>query len=98
MTLFKQSDSGKEPVGKNLSAREFAELGGASLVYIRAVIAQEVMADLCDDGVQSDFDIDGKDVVYSVHTATGERIALIGDRDLAFATARQYEMHPVSVH
>jgi hypothetical protein len=36
--------------------------------------------------------------LYSVHTADGERIALVGDRDLAFAAARQHEMNPVSVH
>ena len=76
-----------DPLRKSLSRREFAELGGRKLVYIRAVIARDVMEDLREE-----------DVLYSVHSAEGERIALVGDRDLAFAAARQYEMNPVSVH
>ncbi len=35
---------------------------------------------------------------YAVHAADGTQIALVGDRDLAFATVRQHEMEPVSVH
>jgi hypothetical protein len=35
---------------------------------------------------------------YSVHAADGTEIAQIPDRDLAFATVRQHDMEPVSVH
>lgn len=84
--------------GKSLSPRELAELGGRKLVYIRAVIARDVMEDLRDEEGDIDFDVQDEDILYSVHSAEGERIALVGDRELAFAAARQYEMNPVSVH
>lgn len=87
-----------DPLRKSLSRREFAELGGRKLVYIRAVIARDVMEDLQDEDGDMNFDVREEDVLYSVHSAEGERIALVGDRDLAFAAARQYEMNPVSVH
>ncbi|HEV2188618.1 MAG TPA: DUF1150 family protein [Stellaceae bacterium] len=35
---------------------------------------------------------------YAVHAADGTQMALIADRDLAFAVVRQNEMEPVSVH
>jgi len=36
---------------------------------------------------------------YAVHAANGVEIALMeGDRDVAFATVRQHDMEPVSVH
>ena len=35
---------------------------------------------------------------YAVHAADGTRIALIADRDVAFATVRQHDLEPVSVH
>lgn len=87
-----------DPLRKSLSRRELAELGGRKLVYIRAVIARDVMEDLRDEDGDINFDVRDEDVLYSVHSAEGERIALVGDRDLAFAAARQYEMNPVSVH
>ena len=83
---------------KPLSARDFAELGGRKLVYIRAVPARDVLDDLLDDDGEMAIEIDANDVLYSVHSSNGERLALVGNRDLAFAAARQYEMNPVSVH
>jgi hypothetical protein len=35
---------------------------------------------------------------YAVHAADGTQIALLADRDLAFATVRQHDLEPVSVH
>jgi hypothetical protein len=35
---------------------------------------------------------------FAVHAADGSRIAVIPDRDLAFAVVRQNDMEPVSVH
>jgi len=35
---------------------------------------------------------------FAVHAADGTRMALIANRDLAFAVVRQNEMEPVSVH
>lgn len=87
-----------DTVRKSLSQREFAELGGRKLVYIRAVVARDVMEDLQDEDGDISFDVQDEDILYSVHSSEGERIALVGDRELAFAAARQYEMNPVSVH
>ncbi|MDO5369725.1 DUF1150 family protein [Paracoccus sp. (in: a-proteobacteria)] len=38
------------------------------------------------------------DALYAVHGVDGERLALVADRRLAFALARQNELVPVSVH
>ena len=35
---------------------------------------------------------------YAVHAADGTQIALLSDRDVAFATVRQHDLEPVSVH
>jgi len=83
---------------KKLSAIEFAELGGRKLVYIRAIPAEDVMDDLGDELDAEEIEFEEGAIVYSVHASDGERIALVGDRDVAFAAAKQYEMNPVSVH
>ena len=36
--------------------------------------------------------------VYSLNSSSGERLALVKDRSLAFVLARQNEFHPVPVH
>jgi len=36
--------------------------------------------------------------VFAVHAADGTRMAVIPNRDLAFAVVRQNDMEPVSVH
>jgi hypothetical protein len=35
---------------------------------------------------------------YAVHAADGTQIALLTDRDVAFATVRQHDLEPLSVH
>jgi hypothetical protein len=35
---------------------------------------------------------------FAIHAADGTQMALIANRDLAFAVVRQNEMEPVSVH
>ena len=35
---------------------------------------------------------------FAVHAADGTQMAVIGDRDLAFAVVRQHELEPLSVH
>ncbi|WP_199698860.1 DUF1150 family protein [Oleomonas cavernae] len=42
-------------------------------------------------------EVDGKQVV-AVHGADGSPLALVANRELAFAAAVQYEMQPLSVH
>ena len=36
--------------------------------------------------------------VYSVHGEDGAQLALVADRKLAFALARQHDMEPVNAH
>ena len=98
MTLMKNGAIFNDGEPKSLSARDFAELGGRKLVYIRTVAARDVLDDLVDEGGELTVEIEYDDILYSVHSSNGERLALVGNRDLAFAAARQYEMNPVSVH
>ncbi|MCI5047543.1 MAG: DUF1150 domain-containing protein [Aquisalinus sp.] len=86
------TDTTKQP-----TQNAFARLGGKNLVYVRPVIAADVMEDLT-EGEEFDVEIPAETVLYALHAADGARIALMGDRDLAFAAARQNEMTPVSVH
>ncbi|SHG58116.1 DUF1150 family protein [Cognatishimia maritima] len=62
------------------------------MVYIREVD----VADLPDD---LKAEVEGVDHLYAVHAASdGERLALVKDRGLAFALARQNDYAPVTVH
>jgi len=38
------------------------------------------------------------EVGYAIHAADGTQMALVGDRDVAFAAVRQHGLEPVSVH
>ncbi|MEM1289656.1 MAG: DUF1150 family protein [Pseudomonadota bacterium] len=68
-----------------------------SLCYIRKVLARDVR-----DEIDEDFDgyisVEDDRVLYALHDAEGSRIALMSDRDLAVAAARQHELTPLSVH
>jgi len=35
---------------------------------------------------------------FAVHAADGTQVALLPDRDVAYATVRQHDLEPVSVH
>lgn len=70
---------------------DFDTLNGTPIVYVRPV----EVADLPDE-VQRE--AQGIDRLYAVHDAAGERLALVRDRNLAFALARQNNMAPVNVH
>ncbi len=61
------------------------------LVYVRTVET----AELPDDVRRQTGDVVR---VYAVHSAEGERLALVGNRKLAFLLARQNDLSPVSVH
>lgn len=41
---------------------------------------------------------DGPHKLYAIHDASGNRLAVVPDRDLAFAVVRRNDMVPVSVH
>jgi hypothetical protein len=61
------------------------------IVYVRPVAV---------DSLSEDLRAKAGDLItiYSVHRANGMPLALVGDRDLAFALARQHDFAPVSVH
>lgn len=64
---------------------------GESIVYIRPVgvesLPQELRAQAGD-----------LRTLYAVHRPDGERVALVTDRKLAFALARQNDLAPVNAH
>ena len=84
--------------GQAIQEQNLLDIGGKSLVYVREVIARDVMDELTEDGSDETMDIPEETILYALHAADGERIALVSNRDLAFAAARQNEMNPVSVH
>ena len=42
--------------------------------------------------------LDNGQPAFSVHAADGTPLAIIGDRDTAFAAVRSHDLEPVSVH
>lgn len=76
-----------------MTARDFAALGAPKTVYVREVgpdAVREVIGDETDIPTDARF--------FAVHAADGTRMAIVDDRDAAFAGARQYDLDPVSVH
>jgi len=69
----------------------FPNCGSRPIVYVRAVSVAELPPI-----VQSQIGPVRK--LYAVHDETGQRLALVHDRNLAFALARQNDLAPVSVN
>lgn len=69
----------------------FDRRGDDRIVYIRPVDVTELP-----EAVRAQ--AEGRDQIYAVHSADGERLALVADRGLAFAVARQNDFAPVTVH
>lgn len=80
-----------------LTNEAFQALGAPDLVYVREVSGQEVLASTPVE-VAKTFDIDPAQTLYAVHRADGARLAVLSDRDSAFAAALAHELAPVSVH
>lgn len=64
---------------------------GERIVYVRPVL----VADLPDEIREQ---AEGIETLYSVHRADGMRVALVRDRAMAFALARQNDLAPVNAH
>ena len=62
-----------------------------AIVYVRPVLVADLPSEL-------QAQAEGFETIYAVHRPDGERLALVADRALAFALARQHDMAPVSVH
>jgi len=84
-------------ITSHLSAEAFAALGAPSLVYVRPIKAAEIIANTPIAQIQG-FDLAPDQILYAVHRADGERLAVLGDRDQAVAAALAHELAPVSVH
>lgn len=61
------------------------------IVYVREVAVGDLPEEVQDQA-------GGRDKLYAVHAADGERLALVADRNMAFALARQNSYDPVAVH
>ncbi len=71
------------------------EMVETPVVYVREVSPETLIAEgampegsILPDGVK----------LYAVHLTDGRRIAVMDDRNRAFAAALQHDMRPVSVH
>lgn len=63
----------------------------ARIVYVRSVKVSELPEEVRAEA-------DGRETLYAVHGADGARLALVAERGMAFALARQNDFAPVAVH
>lgn len=81
----------------SMTLEDFAGLGAPDLVYVREVKGAEVLAEAPPEDA-AELAIDPDQILYAVHGADGERLAVMTDRATAFAAAVAHELEPVSVH
>ena len=81
----------------SLSPEAFAALGAPNVVYVRPVRAADILASTPSGRIEG-FELDPDQILYAVHRADGERLAILGDRNAAMAAAVAHELAPVSVH
>lgn len=70
---------------------DFGKDQSNGLVYVSPVAADDLPQDVRQQ-------LGDALVIYSVNRADGERLALVKDREMAFALARHHDFIPVSVH
>ncbi len=70
---------------------DFKDADNSNLVYVRPVDVAELPDDVRGE-------LGDEKIIYAVHRADGERLALVKDRKLAFMLARQNDFAPVTVH
>ncbi|MCG7493757.1 DUF1150 family protein [Thalassobius sp. Cn5-15] len=63
----------------------------AQLVYVRAVRVADLPPEVQDQA-------GSRDVLYEVSRPSGEQLALVGDREMAFDLARKNDLDPVTLH
>ena len=80
-----------------MNKKDFADLGAPDLVYVREITASDVLDDILSPEAKA-LEIDPAQILYAVHSADGERLAVMMDRETAFAAAVAHELAPVSVH
>ncbi|MDI1325949.1 MAG: DUF1150 family protein [Brevundimonas sp.] len=80
-----------------MTKEDFRGLGAPDLVYVREIRATDVLADVVSSSTKG-LTIDPEATLFAVHAADGERLAVMVDRETAFAAAVAHELEPVSVH
>ncbi len=73
------------------SRYDFGPEAGERIVYVREVPVADLPEEIRAQAM-------GLETLYAVHDASGERLALVKDRRMAFMLARQNDMAPVSAH
>ena len=80
-----------------MTKEDFRGLGAPDLVYVREIRATDVLVDVMPSQAEG-LRIDPDATLFAVHAADGERLAVMMDRETAFAAAVAHELEPVSVH
>ena len=70
---------------------DFKSIDDQQIVYVRPVPVSDLPAEVRSQAGPAK-------EIYAVHNAEGERLALVANRSLAFALARQNDLTPVTVH
>lgn len=71
--------------------QDMTQSSGDRTVYVKPIAVTDLPKDMREQA-------EGLDLIYSVHDAKGQQLALVGDRKLAFTLARQHDYAPVMVH
>ena len=61
------------------------------VVYVKPVPVSDLPSEVQEQA-------EGLETIFAVHNSDGEQLALVGNRSLAFALARQHDMEPVTLH
>lgn len=72
---------------------DFKDFENRPIAYIRPVETADLPEEL-----RAQAQAQGRDHVYAVHNASGDRLALVADRNMAFLLARQNDFAPVNAH
>lgn len=64
---------------------------GDRTVYVKTIAVTDLPREVREQA-------EGLELLYAVHDAQGQQLALVGDRKLAFSLAREHDYAPVMVH
>lgn len=70
---------------------DFGPEAAERIVYVRPIAVADLPEEIRAQA-------GGLETLYALHAEDGERLALVRDRALAFAIARQNDLAPVNVH
>lgn len=81
----------------SITSEAFEALGGPDLVYVRQIKARDILAGTGLESAEA-LSFDPDQTLYALHRADGVRLAVLADRQSAYAAALAHELVPVSVH